>query len=310
MATIRSLLVLFAAAGIASAGKCKPESRSTTVVSASGVTTSAIDIFSSTVSASVTLIESTTSQADTTVETTPTESASSATSLDTTEATTESKPTTLVTSFTTRNADTTTEPVATTTSAAPGPVVTCPSDVNQCLGTMTIQCDVIIGGLFGIGPVSDLNECAQQCNSDTSCTAFSYSEDGGECFKGTSSSYVQSDLSGWASTAFTSTAETTTAEAPASTTSAAAVNNCPSETGQCINGALIQCDVALGDLTYGGITNDITECSQFCVNPGGCRGFTRKRDTGACSMFFVDPDDVTQYEQEGYDSGIMNTCFN
>ncbi|CAJ0543977.1 Ff.00g040210.m01.CDS01 [Fusarium sp. VM40] len=326
MATIRSLLVLVAAAGIASAGKCKPESRSTTMVSASGLTTSAIDIVSSTVSASVTLIESTTIQADTTVETTLTESASSPTSLDTTEASTsESKPTTLVTSFTTRNADTTTAPVATTTSAAPGPVVTCPSEMNQCLGTMKIQCDVILASLSDPTTVSDLNECAQQCNSDTSCTAFTYSEDGGQCFKARfSSSFTQADVNGFvsgikgtcgqntepSSTVFTSTAETTTAEAPASTTSAAPVNSCPSETGQCINGARIQCDVALGDLSVAGVSSDIAECSQFCANTDDCRGFSRRRDTGACFLVFADPDDVTQDTREGWDSGIMYTCFN
>ncbi|KIL88388.1 hypothetical protein FAVG1_08467 [Fusarium avenaceum] len=325
MATIRSLLVLVAAAGIASAGKCKPESRSTTIASASSITVSASDIVSSAVSASVTLVESTTIEADATVETTFTESASSAASLDTTEAiTTESKPTTLVTSFTTRNADTTTAPVSTTTSAAPGPIVTCPSEVNQCLGTMKIQCDVILAGLSDPTTVSDLNECAQQCNSDTSCTAFTYEEYGRQCFTSTFSSSDQADVIGFvsgikgtcgqntepSSTALTSTAETTTAEAPASTTSAAPASDCPSETGQCINRARIQCDVALGDLTYGAIVNEIAECSQFCVNSGGCRGFTIKRDTGACFMTFVDPDDVTQGPLEGYDSGIMDTCFN
>lgn len=325
MATIRSLLVLVAAAGIASAGKCKPESRLTMIASASSITVSVSDIVSSTVSASVTLIESTTIQAGTTVETTVTESASIATSLDTTDAsTTEAKPTTLVTSFTTRNADTTTAPVATTTSAAPGPVVTCPSEVNQCLGTMKIQCDVILAGLSDPTTVSDLNECAQQCNSDISCTAFTYEEDGRQCFTSTSSSLEQADVIGFVSgikgtcgqttepsnTAFTSTAETTTAEAPASTTSAAPANDCPSETGQCINGAQIQCDVALGDLSLAGNSNDITECSQFCVNTDDCRGFSRRRDTGACFLVFVDPDDVTQRTLEGYDSGIVNTCFN
>jgi hypothetical protein len=155
--------------------------------------------------------------------------------------------------------------------------------------------------------------------------AFTYSEDLQSCFKVTSSdSYASVDLNGWvsgikgtcgqntepSSTAFTSTVETTTTEAPASTTSAAPMNNCPSETGQCINGALIQCDVALGDLSIAGISNDITECSQFCAGDDDCRGFSRRRDTGACFLVFVDPDDVTQSTQEGWDSGIINTCFN
>ncbi|TVY76851.1 hypothetical protein Focb16_v008006 [Fusarium oxysporum f. sp. cubense] len=447
MVAIRSLFILSAAVGIASAGKCKPESRSSSVVSVPSSTVSASDTASSTASASATLIESSTTLADTTVETSLTESAtetgSSATSADATEtSTTESKPTTFLTSFTTSNADTTTEPAATTTSVAPGPVVTCPSEVDQCLGTMEIQCNVILSGLANPTTVADLNECAQQCNSETSCLAFTYSLGLQTCFKVTASqSYAVVNLGGWASgikgtcsqstepsstvftstaetttteaatttttlapadptcpstveqcasdsavlcdvqlsdlqlagfsndilecasfcdeddtcagfsrvrsngacfkaitliagvtqsdkagwdsgikgtcgqqlqpttTAFTSTAETTTTEAATTTTAAAPVNNCPSETGQCRNGALIQCDVVLGDLSIAGISNDITECSQFCAADDNCRGFSRRRDTGACLLAFVDPDDVTQEAQEGWDSGIMNTCF-
>jgi hypothetical protein len=76
MATIRSFFLLAAAAGIASAGKCKPESRSTTIVSVSRSTVSASDTVSSTGSALATLIQSTASQADTTVETSLAESSS------------------------------------------------------------------------------------------------------------------------------------------------------------------------------------------------------------------------------------------
>ncbi|RKK24343.1 hypothetical protein BFJ66_g9074 [Fusarium oxysporum f. sp. cepae] len=328
MVAIRSLFILSAAVGIASAGKCKPESRSSSVVSVLSSTASASDAASSTASASATLIGSTTpTTTDTTVETNLIESATeTASSADATETgTTESKPTTFLTSFTTSNADTTTELAATTTSTASGPVVTCPSDVEQCLGTMEIQCNVILSGLDSPTIVADLNECAQQCNSDISCVAFTYSEGQRECFKVTASqSYGTVNLSGWvsgikgtcsqstepSSTVFTSTAETTTTEAATTTTAAAPVNNCPSETGQCINGALIQCDVALGDLSIAGISNDITECSQFCAGNDDCRGFSRRRDTGACFLVFVDPDDVTQEAREGWDSGIMYSCFN
>ncbi|KAL9572319.1 hypothetical protein ACKAV7_003520 [Fusarium commune] len=328
MVAIRSFFILSAAVGIASAGKCKPESHTSSIVSVPSSTVSASDTASSTASASATLIGSTTTtMADTTVETSLTESATeTASSADATEtSTTESKPTTFLTSFTTSNAYTTTEPAATTTSAAPGPVVNCPSEVDQCLGTMEIQCNVILSGLSNPITVADLNECAQQCNSDTSCVAFTYSVGLQKCFKVTASqTYGVVNLSGWASgikgtcsqstepssTVFTSTAETTTTEAATTTTAAAPVNNCPSETGQCRNGALIQCDVALGDLSIAGISNDITECSQFCTADDNCRGFSRRRDTGACFLVFVDPDDVTQEAQEGWDSGIMNTCFN
>ncbi|KAL5610267.1 hypothetical protein FOVSG1_004948 [Fusarium oxysporum f. sp. vasinfectum] len=438
MVAIRSFLILSAAVGIASAGKCKPESHTSSIVSVPSSTVSASDTASSTASASATLIGSTTTtttMADTTVETSLAESATETSTI-------ESKPTTFLTSFTTSNADTTIK-AATTTSAAPDPVVTCPSEVDQCLGTMEIQCDVILSGLTNPTTVVDLNECAQQCNSDASCLAFTYSDGLQTCFKVTAShTYAVVDLSGWVSgikgtcsqntessstafistaetttteaatttttlapadptcpstveqcagdsavlcdvqlsdlqlagfsndilecasfcdqddtcagfsrvrssgacfkaitliagvtqsdkvgwdsgikgtcgqqlqpttTAFTSTAETTTTEAATTTTAAAPANNCPSETGQCKNGALILCDVVLGDLSIAGISNDITECSQFCAAEDDCRGFSRRRDTGACLLAFVDPDDVTQAAQEGWDSGIMNTCFN
>ncbi|ENH66804.1 hypothetical protein FOC1_g10007460 [Fusarium oxysporum f. sp. cubense race 1] len=289
MVAIRSFLILSAAVGIASAGKCKPESHTSSIVSVPSSTVSASDTASSTASASATLIGSTTTttMADTTVETSLTESATETSTI-------ESKPTTFLTSFTTSNADTTTK-AATTTSAGPGPVVTCPSEVDQCLGTMEIQCDVILSGLTNPTTVADLNECVTQSDK--------VGWDSG--IKGTCGQQLQPTT-----TAFTSTAETTTTEAATTTTAAAPVNNCPSETGQCKNGALILCGVVLGDLSIAGISNDITECSQFCAADDNCRGFSRRRDTGACLLAFVDPDDVTQEAQEGWDSGIMNTCFN
>ncbi|KAF4950562.1 hypothetical protein FGADI_8121 [Fusarium gaditjirri] len=328
MVAIRSFFILSAAVGIASAGKCKPESLSSSVVSVPSSTVSASDTASSAASTTVTLIESSTTLADTTAEMSltgsATETASTATSADATETSiTESKPTTFLTSFTTSNAGTTTE-AATTTTAAAGPVVTCPSDVQQCLGTIKIQCDVLLSGLNNPTGVADLNECTQQCNSDASCLAFTYSQNSRSCFKATrSSDYVVVDLGSWVSgikgtcgespepstTVFTSTAETTTTDAATTTTTAAPVNNCPSETGQCVNGALIQCDVVLGNLIFAGISTDITQCAQFCDPEDSCRGFSRRRDTGACALTFSDPDDVTQVDREGWDSGILNTCL-
>ncbi|EMT72580.1 hypothetical protein FOC4_g10001217 [Fusarium odoratissimum] len=286
MVAIRSFLILSAAVGIASAGKCKPESHTSSIVSVPSSTVSASDTASSTASASATLIGSTTTttMADTTVETSLAESATETSTI-------ESKPTTFLTSFTTSNADTTIK-AATTTSAAPDPVVTCPSEVDQCLGTMEIQCDVILSGLTNPTTVADLNDGWVSGIKGTG-------------IKGTCGQQLQPTT-----TAFTSTAETTTTEAATTTTAAAPANNCPSETGQCKNGALILCDVVLGDLSIAGISNDITECSQFCAAEDDCRGFSRRRDTGACLLAFVDPDDVTQAAQEGWDSGIMNTCFN
>ncbi|KAK7597486.1 hypothetical protein V3481_004069 [Fusarium oxysporum f. sp. vasinfectum] len=424
MVAIRSFFILSAAVSIASAGKCKPESRSSSVVSVPSSTASASDAASSTASASATLIESSTTLADTTVETSLTESAtetaSSATSAGATKAsTTESKPTTFLTSITTSNADTT-KPAATTTSAAHGPVVNCPSEVDQCLGTIEIQCDVILSGLEGPTTVADLNECAQQCNSDTSCVAFTYSEGLQTCFKVTASqSYTAVNLSGWVSgikgtcsqntepsstaftstaeittteaatttttlapadptcpstveqcagdsacasfcneddtcagfscvrsngacfkaitlivgvtqsdkagwdsgikgtcgqqlqpttTAFTSTAEIITTEAATTTTVAVPVNNCPSETGQCIDGGIIQCDVALGNLSPLRLTINIADCSRICADDSGCQGFSFNRETRECFGVYSDPDDVTQHVQEGWVSGIKNTC--
>ncbi|KAH7254315.1 uncharacterized protein BKA55DRAFT_567372 [Fusarium redolens] len=190
MVAIRSFFILSAAAGIASAGPCKPESHSSSIVSVASSTDSA----SHTASASATVIESTTTLADTTVETSLTESA-----------------------------------------------------------------------------------------TETASSATSF---------------------------ITSTAETTTTEAAASTSSAAPVNNCLSETGECINTARIQCDVVLDGITLAGFSDSILQCSQFCADDDDCRGFSRRRDNGACFKALVDPDDVTQSEREGWDSGQMNTCFN
>ncbi|KAK2697102.1 hypothetical protein QWA68_003479 [Fusarium oxysporum] len=329
MVAIRSLFILSAAVGIASAGKCKPESRSGSVVSVPSSTASASDAASSTASASATLIESSTTLADTTVETSLTESAtetaSSVTSAGATEAsTTESKPTTFLTSFTTSNADTTTEPAATTTSAAHGPVVTCPSEVDQCLGTMEIQCNVILSGLDDPTTVADLNECAQQCNSDTSCVAFTYSEDLQTCFMVTSSqSYAPVDLSGWvsgikgtcsqntepSSTAFTSTAETTTTEAATTTTTLAPADpTCPSTAEQCAGDSAVLCDIQLSDLQLAGFSNDILECASFCDEDDTCAGFSRVRSNGACFKAITLIVGVTQSDKAGWDSGIKGTC--
>ncbi|PNP74113.1 hypothetical protein FNYG_12557 [Fusarium nygamai] len=347
MVAIRSFLILSAAVGIASAGKCKPESRSSSIVSVASSTvsvsatviesttaladtttetvltksateTASSDTASASGSASATIIESSTTLADTTVETSIADStASSATSADV--STTESKPTTFLTSFTTSNADTTTE-AATTTSAAPGPVLSCPSDIDQCLGTMEIQCGVLLGGLNSPSIVSDMNECAQQCNSDTSCRAFTYNEYMHECFIVTTQEIVPNSIGSWvsgikgtcgentesSSTLFTSTAETTTTEAATTTTAAAPpVNNCPRETGMCFGSAQIQCDVSLygGTLVGGG---SIVQCALLCLTDISCTGFSRRRDDGACFITFDEP--VASTKNEGWDSGVVNSC--
>ncbi|KAF5707692.1 hypothetical protein FGLOB1_6763 [Fusarium globosum] len=395
MVAIHSFLMLSAAVGIASAGKCKPENHSSSIVSVASSTVSASDTASSTASASATLIESTSTLADTTMETSITESTTKTTASDTTSAsasgsathietsttlvdtttqtslvesttetassgtasvkssttladttttettvaeattetvssatsadvsTTESKPTTFLTSFTTSNADTTTE-AETTTTAAAGPVVTCPSEVDQCLGTMEIQCDVILSGLSGPTTLPTLNECAQACNSDTSCLAFTYSADLQSCFKVTASdSYTAVSLGGWASgikgtcgqspepssTVITTTAETTTTEAATTTTTLAPAGpTCPSTSEQCAGSAEVLCDVQLDWLQLAGISNDILECASFCDEDDDCAGFSRIRSSGACFKAFPDEGAVTQTDKAGWDSGIKYTC--
>ncbi|QPC79281.1 hypothetical protein HYE68_010033 [Fusarium pseudograminearum] len=314
MVAIRSFVVLYAAVGIASAGKCKPESLSSSVLSETSISGSVG--FSSAFTA-----ESSTTVPGTTLETSISESTaetvSSAISTDTTETTTlESSLTTLLTSFVTTSADiTTVESAATTTSAAPIP--SCPSDTEQCFGTMEIKCDSIFGGLSDNTEVKDLNECVKKCSSDTNCAAFSYAESIRTCFT-TSSLPSNSDeavLSDWisgkkgtcgqgaTSTAFTSTAEATTSAA-ATSTAPVADPVCSS----CVDGARVQCNTSLNGLVLLGSSQSIAECFSFCAQDDDCQGVTRRQDNGACFKAIVDPDDVVASPQEGRNSAIKGTC--
>ncbi|KAF5971117.1 hypothetical protein FCOIX_10024 [Fusarium coicis] len=348
MVAIRSFFIFSAAAGIASAGKCRPESRSSSIFSLASSTGSAsVTVIESTTladtttetslsesatetassetasasgSGSATLIESSTTLADTTVETSIAEStASSATSADI--STTESKLTTFLTSFTTSNADTTTE-AATTTTTAPGPVVSCPSDVDQCLGTMEIQCGVLLGGLNNPSILADMNACAQQCNSDTTCRAFTYNENMNECFIITTQEIVPVNIDGWvagikgtcgentesSSTVFTSTAEATNTEAATTTTLAPADPTCPSTVKQCAGDSAVLCDVQLDNLILAGFSSDILECASFCDQDDDCAGFSRLRSSGGCFKAMALIADVSKTDRDGWDSGIKFTC--
>ncbi|KAF5581417.1 hypothetical protein FPANT_8938 [Fusarium pseudoanthophilum] len=349
MVAIRSFFIFSAAAGIASAGKCKPESRSSSIVPVASSTgsasvsviessttladtttqtsltksateTASSETASASGSGSATIIESSTTLADTTVESSIAEStASSATSADI--STTESKLTTFLTSFTTSNADTTTE-AATTTTAASGPVVTCPSEVDQCLGTMEIQCDVLLGGLNNPSILADMNACAQQCNSDTTCRAFTYNQNMHECFIVTTQEIFAADVGGWvagikgtcgettesSSTVFTSTAETTTTEAATTTTLAPADPTCPSTVKQCAGDSAVLCDVQLDNLVLAGFSNDILECASFCDQDDDCAGFSRVRSSGGCFKAIALIADVHRTDRDGWDSGIKFTC--
>ncbi|RBQ78482.1 hypothetical protein FVER53590_07665 [Fusarium verticillioides] len=232
MVAIRSFFILSAAAGIASAGKCKPESRSSSIVPVASSTgsasvsviessttlagtttettltksateTASSETASASGSASATIVESSTTLPDTTVETSIAEStASSATSADI--STTESKLTTFLTSFSTSNADTTTEAAttttteaATTTTAAAPPVDNCPPETGFCFGTAVLQCDIVMNeGLIFSGGGS-LTQCAQICAIDDLCTGFSRRRSDGACYTSHNEGLTLTTQEGW-----------------------------------------------------------------------------------------------------------------
>ncbi|RGP62816.1 hypothetical protein FSPOR_9007 [Fusarium sporotrichioides] len=179
MVTIRSLVVLYATVGIASAGKCKPGSYSSSG-SVSFSTTETTSAFVSAVGSSTTAPGTT---LETSIKESTSETAFNAISTDTTEtATPEPSLTTLLTSLVTTSADTITttdESAATATSATP--ITSCPSDTEQCFNTMKIKCKTVIGGLNGGVVVKDLNECVQQCGSNVNCAGFTYQESNQVC---------------------------------------------------------------------------------------------------------------------------------
>ncbi|RBQ79255.1 hypothetical protein FVER14953_09915 [Fusarium verticillioides] len=172
MVTLHSVFVFCAVASIASAGPCKPGSSislslSLSETSSAASTTETTLLEPTTTAPSTTLAESTST--DITVETS-TEAASDTTSA----AIVESSTTTFVTSI----ADTTTtEPATTTTSAA----LRCIPD--QCVGTIKIQCDVVIYGLSDYVSAADTQACADLCNADDNCQAFTFDYNFNWCYK-------------------------------------------------------------------------------------------------------------------------------
>ncbi|KAF4457140.1 hypothetical protein F53441_928 [Fusarium austroafricanum] len=211
MVAIRSLLML-SAVGIASAGKCKPESSgfttltksvalttaaTTTVLSESTAESTVTKTASSTISdtESTTVLESTTI-ATTVADETTTETASGTISTDVAESSQTTLATSLITSS--EDASTTTEAATTTTAAAPA-TATCPSEVDQCIGTMKIQCGVVLVGLSTAITVSDLNACVQTCAQDAGCAGFTYLESSGYCFTAQNSATIsgQRAQAGW-----------------------------------------------------------------------------------------------------------------
>ncbi|ESU11981.1 hypothetical protein FGSG_05947 [Fusarium graminearum PH-1] len=279
MVAIRSFVALYAAVGIASAGKCKPESISSSILSEAS-TSGSVGFSSASAAESSTTVPGTT--LETSINESTTETVSSAISTVATDTTTlEPSLTTLLTSFVTTSADITTVESATTTTSAT-PIPKCPSDIEQCFGTMEIQCSTIFGGLSDYTEVEDLNA---------------------------------SELSGWVSgkkgtcgqdatsTAFTSTAEATTSAA-ATSTAPVADPVCSS----CVDDAQVQCNTSLNGLELLGSSQSIAECYSFCEQDDNCQGVTRRQDNGACFKSAVDPDDVVASPQEGRDSAIKGTC--
>ncbi|EEU33928.1 uncharacterized protein NECHADRAFT_89035 [Fusarium vanettenii 77-13-4] len=205
MVAFRPLLVLYMVAGITAAGKCRPsgstittsETSLTTLLTGTTLTDSATETSTTETATTSTATESlTSSTAETSTETT-TESATDSTTGSTTEASTYLTTDTTLTTFMTSTTITTSEP-ATTTSEAPV-VVSCPS-TGQCLHTMNIMCDYIIGGI----PYDDelsLNECAHKCDNDPSCALFVHDSSSNYCYYATSTDQIRGEgpVPGWAS---------------------------------------------------------------------------------------------------------------
>ncbi|KAF5647828.1 uncharacterized protein FTJAE_1511 [Fusarium tjaetaba] len=175
MVTLHSVFVFCAVASIASAGPCKPGSSislSLSETSSAASTTETTLLESTTTAPSTTLAESTST--DITVETSLTETSTEAASETTSAAIVESSTTTFVTSI----ADTTTtEAATTTTSAAPRCIP------DQCVGTIKIQCDVVIYGLVDYVSADDTQACADLCNADDNCEAFTFDYKFNLCYK-------------------------------------------------------------------------------------------------------------------------------
>ncbi|RGP62524.1 hypothetical protein FLONG3_10173 [Fusarium longipes] len=175
MVALHSVFVFCAVASIASAGPCKPGSSislSLSETSSAASTTETTLLEPTTTAPSTTLAEPTST--DITFETSLTETSTEAASDITFTATVEPSTTTFVTSI----ADTTTaDPATTTTSAA----VRCIAD--QCVGTIKIQCDVVIYGLVGFVNADDTQACAELCNADNNCQAFTFDYNLKWCYK-------------------------------------------------------------------------------------------------------------------------------
>ncbi|KAF5692190.1 hypothetical protein FGLOB1_14531 [Fusarium globosum] len=175
MVALHSVFVFCAVASIASAGPCKPGSSISLSLSetSSAVSTTETTLLEPTTTApSTTLAESTST--DITVETSLAETSTDAASDTTSAATVEPSTTTFVTSIVDT---TTTEPATTTTSAA----LRCIPD--QCVGTIKIQCDVVIYGLVDYVNADDTQACADLCNADDNCQAFTFDYNFKWCYK-------------------------------------------------------------------------------------------------------------------------------
>ncbi|KAG9506517.1 hypothetical protein J7337_000049 [Fusarium musae] len=157
MVTLHSVFVFCAVASIASAGPCKPGSSispslSLSETSSAAFTTETTLLETTTTAPSTTLAESTST--DITVETSLTETSTEAASDTTSAAMVESSTTTFV---------------------------TCIPD--QCVDTIKIQCDVVIYGLVDYVSADDAQACADLCNADDNCQAFTFDYKFNKCYK-------------------------------------------------------------------------------------------------------------------------------
>ncbi|KAJ4163151.1 hypothetical protein NW754_014574 [Fusarium falciforme] len=198
MVAVRPLLVLSMVAGIAVAGKCRPSSSisASTETSLTTLATETTVTESSTESVTVSTTETT---IDTATETSSTETTISPTTESTAETTTGSTTDTTLTTFTTSLSATETTTEAATTTSEAAVVVTCPS-TGQCLHTMNIMCDYIIGGI----PYDDelsLNDCAHKCDNNPSCALFVHDSSSNYCYTTSSTDQIRGEglVPGWAS---------------------------------------------------------------------------------------------------------------
>ncbi|RGP72009.1 hypothetical protein FLONG3_6908 [Fusarium longipes] len=193
-------LALFAIAGLAVAGPCKPSISSSQVPEASLSYSSTTASITETLPSSI--ITTTSTQEDTTVsvasDTTilSTETTTAETTIDTSDVIPETTTTADITIDTSAEITFTTltsseESAATTSAAAEEP--------HECFGSIKIQYDHYIGIRGGYMGVLTWSECAQLCEDSPTCYAFSHYSSGNCWNGGVGDIATQSGGDGWTS---------------------------------------------------------------------------------------------------------------